>query len=1761
MAAQVGIAAQLPSGSTSTEDLDYNSFWDFLVNGKMAYEPLENIFPSLTGELFLKSATNFDNISLGISVKDARAFPYSARRLFDLSFQALQDAGIDSRGKKIGCFMSGSLTHEGEGAIDTYGSCSWMPSSIANRISYALNITGPSMFLDTACSSSLTALHLAIGAIERNDCSEAIVGAAQINRDLLEWDHYIKAGLLSPDGICKPFDEKADGFGRGEGVIVVVLKPLRDAVRDHDHVYSVVVGSAINATGSRMPLNVPSEYSEQECVYEAYSRAGMKPHDADYIELHATGTSVGDPIEMNAAGSIFAKDVPATFGSVKGNIGHLEVAAFLASLVKACLIFEHGMIPPAVNFSNRARGINWDNFQAVVPIEPIPLSCRSSLGRPTISLAATGIGGSTGHVIIQAPPAPKQVTAVSSTTPVLFLVGGLSSSVVWQISQTISLLDPKDSTQYASTLSRRARQLPWRTYFTVPLSPTALIPPAILVPNERPFLALVFSGQGPQNLKMGRQLFVEYPVFRRTILELDDVYRRTKGVSLLESTGLFTIAKAQSSSLPVALSDSFWPVSITLPAISMIHVAIFDLLKSLGITPDIILGHSAGETAAVYASGAGPKEMAMEIAIARGESMAHTEGREVGMATLNCAAEHAQALIERVTDNADGILEIACFNAPESVTVSGTAALLEQLVARGQKEGVFAQRIRTTVPAHSSLMDYIKDDYLARMHDIFARYPGLHTPEIPVFSTCRDQKRLERFTAEYFWDNCRNAVQFSKAVSHALPSSPVFLEISCHPVLASSVVAHGVPDSRVLCPMRRISSKKSPSSPSSEPEIFLDTMGRLSLLGFNSLDLSGLYGFSALDSTLINHPLISRVIPPPKLLSSQLATSLPGNNRPLSCANLKINKTTHPDLAEHVINGESILPATGFIELLLESGANFLWDVDFISILSLASSSPLEVNLQRLNSNWSVTTNTATGEREHARGCMDKSKPLKLPPPVDFSALWERMPSVKLSDFYSFLEPLATYGPRFQRVRRCHGGPGEAIAEIAGPTAEELAQGYLLHPVLMDACIHIILHPSISMVREVLYLPSRLEHFVFYPREHGTGNWFSHIQFRRWTPEYCYYDVLVTDSHGLALCEMRNLVMKKFVAAEPLTVKCRFDLIFQPASVCMDIPRFDETFSPKPATERVVPLYEILDSLAAEMISKSLAHDIVIGEDESRQRYLSFARRAVETPQNIPFKPEVVKDLRNHWPYHFEVTSRIAAVHEASFKTSQWAVDTLYSDSLMTNFYSEFGTATNACTSVVKAFSGVLDSARMSGKKFVKILEIGAGTGLLTRHIIDELKQNSDLLVEYTLTDISYALVANLARSLSYRSVIPKAYDISKDSDAQDIPSNSYDVIVGLHTLHAAPNVETCLASLHRLLVPGGTLLIVELDGTTWGQNPGNLWLDCIFGSFSEWFGYSDGREHCTMAPAAWKTQLEALDFINVQTSVEDGKIGRDFFFVAQKSLCRSPPVTEAYIDPRYIYTYQFGKEIELQKWLSVHGPTDPILMHIFALQGRDGDAAVGLCATLRKEFPAWDIRLCLFESVSHIVDPVPLVSRHTWTFGGGDNVLLFDRDGVAHVSRIVLSPPPSESAAVSIMDSSLPDDFVISSRHLEDPPVNLPPDILSPLLISLIPPPGPSSPNLRILIAIENSELVAILLQHISSTPRLEVVTIDFTAPDTFHRVDIVLSDSRTYIQHAHLCRWIENFAKLPGDNFQSGTHVRISPRSGTIVPIFFWVELVDLV
>ncbi|KIJ47810.1 hypothetical protein M422DRAFT_248376 [Sphaerobolus stellatus SS14] len=444
----VGIAAQLPSGHAAPTNFDHKEFFDFLLDKGEAYEriPMERFnIDSYKGTdlghvcteygAFLKHTDQLDHVELGITSKDAKSMSVSTRKLIELSFLALLDSGIDYRGQNVGCFASGivfdvlSLSEPDE--FEARGSFGGPPAMIANRISYHLDLLGPSVPVDTACSSSLTATHLAVQSIRSGDCDSAVVGGIQLNHRFVDWVQYSQGGILAPDGKCKPFDASADGFSRGEAGVAVVLKRLDKAMEDGDHIYATILGTGINSSGSAAPVNAPVATAQRDAMQRAWKQSGRDPKEVDFVEVHATGTAAGDPTEANWVGEVFHRDDELLLGSVKGNIGHTEIAAFLASLAKAINIFRTGVIPPNVNLTTLNPRIKWDEYRLRVPVEQTPLPCRSKTGRSLIALSSSGIGGSNGHVVLEAPPAKplsngEQPDILDLSRPLLLMAAALS---------------------------------------------------------------------------------------------------------------------------------------------------------------------------------------------------------------------------------------------------------------------------------------------------------------------------------------------------------------------------------------------------------------------------------------------------------------------------------------------------------------------------------------------------------------------------------------------------------------------------------------------------------------------------------------------------------------------------------------------------------------------------------------------------------------------------------------------------------------------------------------------------------------------------------------------------------------------------------------------------------------------------------------------------------------------------------------------------------------------------------------------------------------------------------------------------------------------------------------------------------------------------------------------------------------------------------------------------------------------------------------
>lgn len=417
---------------------------------------------------------------------------------------------------------------------------------------------------------------------------------------------------------------------------------------------------------------------------------------------------------------------------------------------------------------------------------------------------------------------------------------------------------------------------------------------------------------------MGRQLYKTSSIFRANIQELDQVYRNVVGQSLIETTGLFKDSYEQSP-----LSD-IWPIAITLPALTMLQLALTDTLISLGVKPDMVIGHSAGETAVLYASGAGSKAMALELSIARGQAMSFLENANGTMAAVSCSPTKASAIISDVMAELGPLsLEIGCYNTPNAITISGTAVAIDLAVRKAEAAGIFARRLRTRIPVHSSMMNLCQDQYKTMVSNVFSQY-SLSSSQVETYSTLTGGLFDAVFDAQYFWDSSRGPVQFTAAMESLVAKHPnsVFVEVGPHPVLAGYVSSMAGKGATVVCPLRRTKQTEE----SIETYGLLETLGKLIAAGYNSVNFDVLCGAMGSNGITLSPFPLARKDVPYLAPTPEMARQRQSRNGPLNYPQLQVNSKTHPALAEHVIKGEPIMPAAGYIEMVhfsLSNGVSF----------------------------------------------------------------------------------------------------------------------------------------------------------------------------------------------------------------------------------------------------------------------------------------------------------------------------------------------------------------------------------------------------------------------------------------------------------------------------------------------------------------------------------------------------------------------------------------------------------------------------------------------------------------------------------------------------------------------------------------------------------------------------------------------------------------------------------------------------------------------
>lgn len=1183
--AVIGIGCRLPGGIDSPA-----AFWDALLRGfdairdvpedRWKHSRFHDANPEKWGCIrnakggFMDGVDQFDAEFFGYFPTEAQRMDPQQRLLLEVTHEALEDAGLrrdQVEGTRtsvfIGSFMYDYLciqsASEQRDEISPHVAMGTAISSLSNRISYDFNLKGPSVSLDTACSGSLVALHLACRSLWGGEADMAIAGGVNV---MLRPESSIilsKGGFLNPDQYCKAFDATANGYVRGEGVGVVVLKPLSKALADGDAIYAWVLASAVNQDGY-MPegFTVPNVVSQIALMEAVYAQAGVDPLTVDYVEAHGTGTAVGDPIECIALGAVLGRARPGgqrcLMGSVKTNLGHLEGAAGITGFIKGVLTAHHGVAPPNLHFDTPNPGIDWENDNLEVPTRPTPLECA---GRPWIvGVNSFGAGGTNAHVVLQQ---SAETRSAISETPVFQPGRPAAGAALYVLSspqrdslRTLALrhadfLADNPHRLYDAAFSAFTRRSQYAHLVTVvgetprevedrlrkfadgQVDPTTLS--TTITRRKMPKLGFIFSGQGGQWPRMGVQWMQREAVFRRSMEEIDGLFQKLAGWSLLAE-----LRKGEGES---KIDDTV----IVQPAVLAIQISLAKLYEHYGMRPQGVVGHSIGEVAAAYAAGALTLEQAVYVIYHRSQAQNMVSGKG-GMLAVGLGLEAARKVIA----DYDGRVSIAAVNGPEMLTLSGDPEPLKLIAQTMESRSVFNRPVRVQVAYHSHHMESIQDV----MIEALAHTQGV-AAAMPLYSTVTGQRENGlHLNAKYWFQNVRQPVLFTDALSAMLQNHfDTFVEIGPHPVLVGGANA--------LFQKLASSAVIASSMTRREPEVtvFLQSLAQLAARGL-APDAEKVFGpgrryirlpkhpwqhsrywFESPAATEVrrgrfDHPFLKR--------QTQLVTE-----EGLAVWEAAVDAQKFPYLRDHQVDGEIVFPASGHLELAWASASEqfrhepfFLENLHFDSPLILPDNSrhPLETRLEIVSGegDYRICSRPADAPVEtpwtkHSSGRINTVHDRFEQSTASLAEFREQFcgeEPVPVEPFYENVRRAGlAYGEKFRCIQQLWNRGHEWLARLQLP--DELlreSQRTSIHPALLDACVHVLFadahrtgHP------DRLYLPFRIDRVRFYRRP--TQKVWAHVRITRNDEQYLNSDTLIFDEAGELVAEVLGLVGKRLVGA------------------------------------------------------------------------------------------------------------------------------------------------------------------------------------------------------------------------------------------------------------------------------------------------------------------------------------------------------------------------------------------------------------------------------------------------------------------------------------------------------------------------------------------------------------------------------------------------------------------------------------------------------
>ena len=1198
---------------------------------------------------FVNEVDTFDAGFFNISPREAINLDPQQRLLLEVSWHALEDSHQVPENlyeSPAGVFI-GICNHDYARKIsaveelNAYSGTGNASSTVAGRLSYFLGLTGPCLSVDTACSSSLVAVHLACQSLRQQECSLALAGGVNLLLSPEASIVFSKARMLSQSGSCKTFDADADGYVRGEGCGVIVLKRLSDAIKNHDNILALIRGSAINHDGASGGLTVPNGPSQQKVISQALENGGVEPFQVSYIEAHGTGTPLGDPIEVGALGAVFGRSHsqanPLIIGSLKTNMGHLEAAAGIAGLIKAVLQLQHQEIVPHLHLNKPNPYINWNELPVSVPTQLTPWSVDS---QPRIAgVSSFGFSGTNAHVVLEQAPVPAKIEN-SGERPLHLLT--LSAKTPQALEELVSLYRNHLENQNHAALeladiSYTANT--GRAHFKHRLAVIAANPQELAekllnyatgeevagvfskeLPSRtsEPKVAFLFTGQGSQYLNMGRQLYQTQPVFRQALDQCDQILRHELEHPLLEVLYPHTRDESNSPQLD--------QTAYTQPALFAIEYALFELWESWGIKANGVMGHSVGEYVAACVAGVFSLEDGLKLIAHRGRLMQQLpSGGE--MLAVMASFEKVNQLIAPYTEK----VAIAAINGPVSIVISGEAEAIGILRESLEAEGIKTKQLQVSHAFHSPLMEPILAEFEAVANQI-----TYHQPRIPLISNLTGERADKSITTASYWVNhVRQPVRFAQSIETLHQEGyEIFLEIGPKPILLG-MGRQCLPEFvGVWLPSLR--------SGQEDWQQMLQSLGELYVQGVK-VDWSGFeQDYSHSKVVLPTYPFQRQrywIETDNNLTNKKQFLSNHENLHPLLGQRLHLAgleqqicfecllSAAHPTyLKHHCVFSQPVFPGAGYLEIALAAGAIvfnseklILEDVVIQQALILSEEEiktiqviltpqaaqtysfeifSLEMDALKLESRWTL----------HAEGKLLAGGQDGELEKTDLKTIQaEYNQQISPQDFYQeYRDKGIDYGSSFQAVQQLWRSQGKALGKIQLPETLVLeAKKYQLHPVLLDASFQVLGAAFDKAENESTYLPVNIKRLqVYRPASHHL--WAEvEIGAIKANERTLTGEVRLLDEQGIVVAEVEGLTVLRtnsqalLSTLRPDTSHWLYQIDWQPQSTSPENQSIDLT---KPGTWLVFSPATGIGKELAEALEQQGQHCILVTPGENYQQ-------------------------------------------------------------------------------------------------------------------------------------------------------------------------------------------------------------------------------------------------------------------------------------------------------------------------------------------------------------------------------------------------------------------------------------------------------------------------------------------------------------------------------------------------------------------------------